>query len=349
MNTFDGALDRLRQARASWKEQLSASLDPGPTRAYARAALERELTGLRREQPGGRAKAAFRASAALGSLVSSGLLDGEAIEPLLTAAAVSSGLPEREAVAHVRRGLRIGALSPRVIPGSVAAPSLPPREAPKRPPATLVGALWEGSVTVTAEPEAEAWLRSRGLDPDAVGLWDLARSAPTACDLPRWAGTRGGGPWTRSGHRLLLRMWDARGKPVSLRARSILPEPQQPKELAPAGFAVRGLVLADPLAVQLLAGPPPEWWDRRDVVITEGCPDFLVWASRQREGNEAGPAVFGVLSGSWTGEVASRIPSGARVVIRTHHDAAGEQYARTIADSLRSRCRVFRSPAGGEA
>jgi len=144
-------------------------------------------------------------------------------------------------------------------------------------------------------------------------------------------------------------MWDARGRHVSLRARSLGANPELAKELAPTGFAAKGLVLADPLAVQLLEGRLPAWWDRHDIVITEGCPDFLVWASRQRDGIEAGPAVFGVVSGSWTDELAARIPSGARVVVRTHHDSAGEQYARTIADSLMTRCKVFRSPAGGEA
>jgi len=80
-------------------------------------------------------------------------------------------------------------------------------------------------------------------------------------------------------------------------------------------------------------------------VIAEGEPDWLTWASRQADSDEQGPAVFGVESGSWTAEIAARIPDSTRIVIRTHLDASGETYARKIATTLSPRCRVLRQRA----
>jgi len=323
---------------------VNPTLGDGRIAAYVRAAVERELEALPRTAPGSRARATFRAAAALGGLVGAGVLGGEAIEGLLVVAATATGLDEAEALRHVRSGLRKGASTPRKLPTAYAI--RPAASGHGRPPAAEVESIWRGSVTVTSDRAAESWLRSRGLDPVAIEQWDLARAIPVDAELPRWARTRLGGPWSRSGHRLLLRIWDARGRHISLRARSIVTRPDLPKELAPAGFAAKGLVLADPLSVQLLRGRAPAWWERRDVVVSEGCPDFLVWAGRQRDGREGGPAVLGVVSGSWTLEIASRIPSGARVVVRTHHDVAGQEYAETIEASLRGRCRLFRSAQG---
>jgi hypothetical protein len=121
-----------------------------------------------------------------------------------------------------------------------------------------------------------------------------------------------------------------------------------PKSLAPSGFSVKGLVLADPLAQQLLGGVCPAWWKPREIVVAEGEPDWLLWALRQRETDEQGPAVIGIESGAWSPQIAARIPTGASVVIRTHHDEPGERYAQQIAASLHGRCRIFRSSAGKE-
>jgi DNA primase len=45
--------------------------------------------------------------------------------------------------------------------------------------------------------------------------------------------------------------------------------------------------------------------------------------------------VLGIVSGSWTDELAQRVPAGTRVLIRTDADAAGDKYARRIAETLR--------------
>ena len=46
------------------------------------------------------------------------------------------------------------------------------------------------------------------------------------------------------------------------------------------------------------------------------------------------PAVLGVTAGGWTEEIAKRIPAGARVILATDQDKAGEKYARSIAATL---------------
>jgi hypothetical protein len=75
-------------------------------------------------------------------------------------------------------------------------------------------------------------------------------------------------------------------------------------------------------------------------VIREGVPDFLTWATRWGDAAEGAPAVIGFISGSWTPEIAGRVPSGTGVVIRAHADDAGAKYARHIAGSIDARCTV---------
>jgi len=187
---------------------------------------------------------------------------------------------------------------------------------------------------VTEDAEVVDWLRSRSLDAAAVELWDLARALPRDAELPRWARTKAG-TWVASGHRLLVPLYDAAGRLVSLRARDVTKRAAA-KSLAPAGSFAPGAVLACPLGVQLLAGANLSWCTP-EVLIVEGEPDFLLWASTQPESDEQGPAVFGVTGGSWTAEHAGRVPDGARVIVRTHADRAGDDYARRIARTFQDR------------
>ena len=122
-----------------------------------------------------------------------------------------------------------------------------------------------------------------------------------------------------------------------------------PKRLPPAGYRAGGLILANDLGKHLLrtASPPsprPESAPLR-VVITEGEPDFLTWATRFPDPKAAVPVVLGVVSGSWTEAMASRIPNGARVTVRTHHNEAGDRYAAAIYRTLVGRCTLLRSRA----
>lgn len=54
-------------------------------------------------------------------------------------------------------------------------------------------------------------------------------------------------------------------------------------------------------------------------------------------------ATLGVEAGSWGDDLARRIPSGSRVIVRTDHDMAGERYAEAITASLAHRCDVRRA------
>jgi hypothetical protein len=78
-------------------------------------------------------------------------------------------------------------------------------------------------------------------------------------------------------------------------------------------------------------------------VIAEGEPDFLTWATRWSDAAASVPIVLGVFAGAWSDDLAGRIPPGARVIVRTHHDPAGDAYAEAIRQSLEGRARVLRS------
>jgi hypothetical protein len=217
------------------------------------------------------------------------------------------------------------------------------------PPAAEVRSLWSLSQPVGEVPEVAIWLRSRGLDPAAVEDGQLARALPTGTELPRWA-WYDGTAWAEKGYRCLLPMFDDTGALRSVRVRS-LADPKGPKALPPTGHTLRGLVMADALGRAVLAtGRLPDLWPARiplRIVFAEGEPDFLTWATAFPDSDATAPAVFGVVAGSWTAGLAARVPDGARVTIRTHHDERGEQYARDIADTLIGRCTVLRGGARG--
>lgn len=226
----------------------------------------------------------------------------------------------------------------------VQAPPPPPRR--RIPQAELVK-LWGQALPADRDREVRAWLAGRGIDPELAAARDLVRALPTGA-LPRWAHFKGA-PWSH-GWRALLRAWDHRGELVSIRARWVRPEPPPDggeKTGAAAGGpgSAGGAVLACSLGRQVLqCGRRPDWWPEdvpMGVVVTEGEPDFLTWACRSED--ELAPAVLGVFSGAWTDEVAARIPDGAIVASRVHHDEQGERYAKKIAQSLYYRCEVRRS------
>ncbi|MDY0111081.1 MAG: hypothetical protein RBT60_14235 [Candidatus Krumholzibacteria bacterium] len=235
---------------------------------YVEAAVDSEIQALR-STSSGRACAAFKAAAAIGGFVGAGEVDRSVAERALRSAALETGLPEREAAGHIRRGILRGEKTPRTVPEIVchrnikfrvphsARPAAPTRthanSLPARPPQHEVAALWAASLPVSDAPEATAWFAHR-FGPAAAwslqqaDLWDLARVIPAGLRLPRWARYQGG-PWIHTGHRIVFRLWDHTGQAASLRARAI-DSATAPKSLAPAGYSVKGLVLADPLAQQ---------------------------------------------------------------------------------------------------
>jgi len=219
------------------------------------------------------------------------------------------------------------------------------------PPVEDVAALWAACSPVGDASEVAGWLHSRALDAGAVESFDLARALPQGAQLPGWACWQGQ-TWGEAGYRLVLPVFDGLGIMRSLRARRVV-DGEGPKNLAPAGYRTGGLVMADALGCALLtSGRRPEGWPESvplRIVVAEGEPDFLTWATRFSDADETAPAVLGVVSGSWASGIAKRLPDGARVIVRTDHDEPGEKYARAVHASVRGRCTVLRGGLRGVA
>ena len=219
--------------------------------------------------------------------------------------------------------------------------SRPPRVAPRPqvqaeqrpyPPLADVERIWALARPVVEDDQVAAWLRSRAIDPNLVAVRDLARAVPASAALPGWARFQAQ-PWTQTGHRLLVPMFDASGAMRSVRARAVVPS-DAPKALPPTGYRMAGLVMATHVAAAGLAAK--EWGDE-PIVFAEGEPDFLTWATR-------GQTTIGIVGGGWTPAHGERVPAGSRVVLWTDCDQAGERYADTVRRSLSGRCTVLRRP-----
>lgn len=179
--------------------------------------------------------------------------------------------------------------------------------------------------------EVSRWLDHRlGVDA-AASVRPLVRQMPLGGSLPKWARSKVG-DWRQAGYLGLFPMWDHLGVMRGLRARQVLGRPGH-KSAGPAGCRGNGLVLACPLALEILRGGKV----RHGLVICEGEPAFLGWASRRRE------AVIGIGSGWWSMEFAARVPAGTRVLLATDHDEAGDRYAAHVELSLRGRAAVTRA------
>ena len=282
--------------------------------------------------------------------------------------------------------------------GRSGRPAMPPGSE-ERPPPPLeeVRALWAacgrldapgvGYASEPAIPYLACPDPGRELPAAMLAALDLVRLVPRDGPWPGWIPRVGMSlPEWAAVYRLAVPMYDACGELRALRFRAVdqvrepsaegmrwrsLNVPRSKKALAAAGSKLRGLVIADPMALALLrrsdaAAPVDDGgvtWNGR-IVISEGEPDAWTWATVQRrrrwaqereEGTDRGAtwAVLGVIAGSWTPELAERIPDGATVVIRTHADPTGEKYARGIFATLKERKRagrltVLREPIEGE-
>lgn len=123
-----------------------------------------------------------------------------------------------------------------------------PKE-PLRPPRGEVEEVWTAASRVDEDVEVRQWLENRGLNSGCVADRDLARAVPKNIDLPPWCSFRRR-PWTDSGHRLIVKMFDSTGEFKSIHARSVLTNvPSSDKAAAPAigPVSVGGLVMADSL------------------------------------------------------------------------------------------------------
>jgi hypothetical protein len=178
----------------------------------------------------------------------------------------------------------------------------------------------------------KAWLESRKLDAMQVDVRALAYALPLdASKLPDWAKW-----WTKSGHRLIVPLFDAAGELRSVRAGTVV-QSDLPKRLAPKGFTVSGLVMADELGREVLRGGAWPGWHRGkpQLIVSEGEPDWLAWVTKQPLYEHPLWSCFGIFAGGWTDETAARIPNGSVVAIRTDLDEAGQKFADKVEKTLR--------------
>lgn len=230
----------------------------------------------------------------------------------------------------------LAAHEPGSSPGGLPPPT--PPEPPAYPDALEVAGVWSAAGTVEGDDQARAYLAGRAIDPKLVEAFDLARVLPVDFAGPSWARCQGK-PWAAAGHRLLVPMFDAHGALRSVRAWRLEGSGDGPKRVAPAGKAMAGLIMANPIARKLLKTGVAPPGGLLDVVITEGEPDFLTHATRSQGATV--PAVLGVVASAWSPAVAERLPDDVRIVIRTHRDAAGDRYAADIRSSMSGRVPVL--------
>ncbi len=220
----------------------------------------------------------------------------------------------------------------------------PPRAPPKRPPLDEVNELWSSCGYVYDDPDVRAWLEQvRGLSASRITDADLARVLPPD-PLPRWARMDLQGPksWRHTGHRLVVPLYDETATLRSMKARTILADAEERKDVGPLGFDIRGLVMADGTGRAVLRGgfinaAEQTLRQRFTAWITEGVPDFLTAATEFSDADEHAPGVFGVFSGAWTSPFADRIGEGATVCVDVHDDDAGRAYRERIANTFAGR------------
>lgn len=195
-------------------------------------------------------------------------------------------------------------------------------------PLSEVQYMWAGGRPLQVGSECYRWTVSRLGEEAADHVRYLVRELHHGY-RPRWAWGYGGS-WQEAGYRVLFPMFDAYGMIRGIRARHI--GDGRPKSQGPARCKAGGLVLANPMAWQMLCkGKAPH----RGLVITEGEPAYLAWSARVHE------AVIGIGSGWWTQEIAARVPKGTRVLVATDADGPGKRYGDQIESSL-SHCSVVR-------
>lgn len=233
---------------------------------------------------------------------------------------------------------------------------------PEYPPQEEVDRLWAQCMGVDEHPAASAWLASRGLDathlsqprelPMVRALRHLAgpdhpaAREGTKLQQPRWAGfgTERVTPWIDTGYQLLIPCYDATGMMRSFRARWVLDTPPPlGKAIPPRGFEARGLLMCNLGGLYLLKfGKWPDALKERNrqLWIVEGEPDTLTVAALMQTTNAPDRAVWGIYNGSWTAELAARVPDDADVVIGLHDDEAGRRYIDKVDRTLHGRVRL---------
>lgn len=180
---------------------------------------------------------------------------------------------------------------------------------------------WQRADAVDEVDGAAQWCREKGFDLEGLLKRDLVRAIGPTSHPPPWLGGYLGD--------LVVPLFDKEGVLRSLRRRS-----PSGGRYAARGYQLAGLVMADETARKMLShGFAPE-----TLVITEGETDFLTWALTRG----AQTAVVGITAGSWSRDIAQRIPEETTVCVLTDTDDAGDRYAQHIGETLSVVHRVVR-------
>lgn len=164
--------------------------------------------------------------------------------------------------------------------------------------------LVERAAVLRVAAELDRTVSLDAIDSHAPGCWVIGMIL--ACHVGRWLLSRG--PEARSGDDISLR------------------HPESPLE------RWSGMVIID-----------ARW--SGIVSVVEGDAALRAGTGPRRrviDRGESVPAVIGVVAGSWTAELAARIPNGARVLIMAPFDRKGDECAAAIAATLVKKCQVRR-------
>lgn len=269
----------------------------------------------------------------------------------MVGAALLNALPEFSVRSHsepVRRWFasrgycsagREGAeVVPEVEVVKLVMPPLPPPKKVSAPAQEEVEAFYNNLPPLSSSPECCAYLADRRIDPIFAEDRLLAKVVVSS-RLPEWLNHI---PFSVQLPAIVVPMYNAEGKVGSLTFRSVTPGAEN-KSISSKGGRM-GVVFSDGLGLQILQN---KWnWLNSEpaVLVLEGEIDFLTWGTRY--GDSVGlelPILFGVVSGSWSKDIAQKIPDDSLVMVRTHHDKGGEQMFQHIKKTIGPRCRVWRS------
>jgi excisionase family DNA binding protein len=221
---------------------------------------------------------------------------------------------------------------------------------PPRPPEPEILAFLDQCVAVPQDQATAEQLESAGIPADRVRRYDLARAIASDAHCPPWARS-GRATWWAHGYRLVVPLWDAKGRVRSVRACRLGPasasagaDPVDPAKGAEPWKPI-GLVMADLAFLALLRHPsiPPgdhryaaEAASKHGIVVACGVRSYLLQATTvQEKGFDRAPVV-GVLAGAWTADLAAAVPAGCAVRI-LEDEGSGEHAAEEVLPTLRAR------------
>jgi hypothetical protein len=147
----------------------------------------------------------------------------------------------------------------------------------------------------------------------------------------------------------VIPLYDYLGDMRSLVGRSVEQAPRV-KSVGAAGYQRRGLVMAATYAREMLVAGPGARMHRLEqfrLALYEGEINWLRGVANGADDvleEDYRPAAFrgaiGIFSGSFTRDVASRVPRKTDVRIRTDADEQGEKYAAELSGLLSSRATI---------